>query len=109
MDECGPSSRRTVCGAASTSDSDSTADDAPLLENDHTAIDVDVHEVDKPASRHDRFPKERGKAVVSALESCDIGYFGKLSIAYVFEFIRMPPNSVMQRFLDSYDVCRSSP
>ena len=68
MEEAGPSASRRqgpFCGSApssSTSDSD-TADDAPLLAGE-TRIRVEMPG-EKPVGPHDRFPKEKGKTLVS--------------------------------------------
>ncbi|VDP56175.1 unnamed protein product [Heligmosomoides polygyrus] len=65
---------RRMCGGSSestASDSD-TGDDAPLLADGSQPVRIDMPPSEKPASPHDRFPKERGKALVSRDPSSDV-------------------------------------
>ncbi|KAK6023795.1 hypothetical protein OSTOST_10407 [Ostertagia ostertagi] len=57
---------RRMCGSADSTASDSdTADDAPLLASGSQTVRIDMPASEKPASPHDRFPKERSKALAS--------------------------------------------
>ncbi|KAK6015676.1 hypothetical protein OSTOST_18872, partial [Ostertagia ostertagi] len=55
--------RVAVRSADSTASDSDTADDAPLLASGSQTVRIDMPASEKPASPHDRFPKERSKAL----------------------------------------------
>ncbi|CAI4225915.1 unnamed protein product [Auanema sp. JU1783] len=88
-DASGSSSRdivasRRVCGSAASSASDSdTADDAPLLpETGRVRIDMPG---EKPASPHDRFPKEHGKAMIAVVMLVFAAVLNEVVLSFVHE------------------------
>ncbi|PAV91703.1 hypothetical protein WR25_23162 isoform G [Diploscapter pachys] len=87
----GPGRPRRVCGtgssAASSSSDSETADDAPLLAGSSERSQPVRIEMpgEKPASPHDRFPKERGKAIACTILLVFAAVFNTIVLSYVHE------------------------
>lgn len=104
---------RRMCGGSSestASDSD-TGDDAPLLADGSQPVRIDMPPSEKPASPHDRFPKERGKALFSFVLLAFAAVLNEVVLSFVHERVpEMPPLpditfSLVPYYKDGLKIC----
>ncbi|KAJ1356927.1 Phosphatidylcholine:ceramide cholinephosphotransferase 1 [Parelaphostrongylus tenuis] len=92
---CSAAMTRRVCGGStdSTASDSDTADDAPLLTDVRIPQQVNINMLDdeKPASPHDRFPKERLKALISFILLAFAAVLNEIVLSFVHERVPEQP------------------
>ncbi|KAK6750389.1 hypothetical protein RB195_002392 [Necator americanus] len=116
---------RRMCGSADSTASDSdTADDAPLLHDGGNGaggsggdvsmsqpVRIEMPPGEKPASPHDRFPKERAKAVISFLLLAIAAVLNEVVLSFVHERVPETPPlpdltfSIIPYYQDGLKIC----
>ncbi|VDM54609.1 unnamed protein product [Angiostrongylus costaricensis] len=92
---CSTAMSRRVCGgsADSTASDSDTADDAPLLTDLRAPqqVNIDMLGDEKPASPHDKFPKERLKALISFILLAFAAVLNEVVLSFVHERVPQQP------------------
>ncbi|PIO65104.1 hypothetical protein TELCIR_13242 [Teladorsagia circumcincta] len=103
---------RRMCGSADSTASDSdTADDAPLLASGSQSVRIDMPSSEKPASPHDRFPKERPKALLSFILLAFAAVLNEIVLSFVHERVPETPPlpditfSLIPYYKDGLKIC----